>query len=103
MASPWIVPYPSSFSVRGPRTAVQAQRSRFLKVDFIGAKMTPIKVESLTHEKKQEVSNKVGDVEGLVVRGPVPLPAALVVPRPILIFPFVNQSSLDDDSYPGIL
>ena len=65
--------------------------------------MTPIKVEDLTHEKKQEVSNKVGDVEGLVVRGPVPLPAALVVPRPILILPFVNQSSLDDDSYPGIL
>ena len=65
--------------------------------------MTVVKVKTLTHEKKQEISNKVGDVEGLVVRRPVPLPAALVVPRPILIFPFVNQSSLDDDSYPGIL
>ena len=65
--------------------------------------MTVVKVNTLTHEKKQEISNKVGDVEGLVVRRPVPLPAALVIPRPILIFPFVNQSSLDDDSYPETL
>ena len=48
-----------------------------------------------THDKEQEISHKVGNVERLVIRWSVPLPTALIIPRPILIFPFVNQSTLD--------